>query len=190
YAGENLAVNFFDSEDAVNAWMKSITHRENILNTNFKEIGIGVAKGNYNGKESIFVVQLFGSPILQQSSAQVYALEKTEKKIEKSTPKPISPKTEQVATAKQNKEIPPASDTSTQLSTSASARLSTSTAAVQIGRVIEKITPENPKTIINFKSGQDFSKYTNWAQMLAEKIISSPFIFSTLNLFLTASQCF
>ena len=31
YAGENLAINFFESKEVVNAWMKSPTHRENIL---------------------------------------------------------------------------------------------------------------------------------------------------------------
>jgi len=62
YAGENLAVYFSDSEDVVNAWMKSPLHRENILSHNFTEIGIATARGVYKGKETIFVVQMFGSP--------------------------------------------------------------------------------------------------------------------------------
>ncbi|HPT40647.1 MAG TPA: CAP domain-containing protein, partial [Candidatus Paceibacterota bacterium] len=43
YAGENLAVNFVDSKDIVNAWMESPSHRANIINYNFTEIGIGIA---------------------------------------------------------------------------------------------------------------------------------------------------
>jgi uncharacterized YkwD family protein len=45
-AGENLAIG--ESADHVHsAWMDSKTHRENILNPSFKEIGIGIcAKGS------------------------------------------------------------------------------------------------------------------------------------------------
>lgn len=63
YAGENLAVNFSDSKDVINAWMDSPGHRANIMNQYFSEIGIGVAKGNYEGVEAEFVVQLFGRPV-------------------------------------------------------------------------------------------------------------------------------
>lgn len=63
YAGENLAVNFVDSGDVVNAWMASVDHRDNILNADFTEIGVGVAKGVYEGRQALFVVQLFGTPL-------------------------------------------------------------------------------------------------------------------------------
>jgi hypothetical protein len=62
YAGENLAVHFSDSADVERAWMNSPTHRANILNSQFTEIGIATAKGYYQGRETIFVVQLFGTP--------------------------------------------------------------------------------------------------------------------------------
>lgn len=62
YAGENLAVNFFDSQELVDAWLASPLHKQNILNRNFTEIGIGVAKGNWNGREAVFIVQMFGRP--------------------------------------------------------------------------------------------------------------------------------
>lgn len=60
-AGENLAVNFIDSVDVINAWMKSPSHRDNILSDKYDEIGIATAKGEYKGKEGVFVVQYFGS---------------------------------------------------------------------------------------------------------------------------------
>ena len=63
YAGENLAVNFVDSGDVVNAWMASVDHRDNILNADFTEIGVGVAKGVYEGRQALFVAQLFGTPL-------------------------------------------------------------------------------------------------------------------------------
>lgn len=62
FAGENLAVNFADSEDVEQAWMDSPTHRANILNGKFTEIGIATAEGEYKGKKTIFVVQMFGRP--------------------------------------------------------------------------------------------------------------------------------
>lgn len=62
YAGENLAVNFDESEDVVNAWMHSPTHRANILKRDFTEVGIGIATGTYKGKTAVFVVQFFGKP--------------------------------------------------------------------------------------------------------------------------------
>ncbi len=61
-AGENLAVNFTESSDVTDAWMRSPLHRANIVNGNFTEIGIATAQGVYKGKEAIFVVQMFGRP--------------------------------------------------------------------------------------------------------------------------------
>lgn len=62
-AGENLAVNFVDSDDVHDAWMNSPTHRENILRDRFSEIGIATAEGTYKGKKALFVVQYFGEPV-------------------------------------------------------------------------------------------------------------------------------
>jgi len=62
YAGENLAINFFDSADVENAWMNSPGHRANIVKTNYTQIGIATATGTYQGKNTIFVVQFFGTP--------------------------------------------------------------------------------------------------------------------------------
>lgn len=62
YAGENLAIDFVDSKDVTNAWMSSPGHRANILNSNYKEIGVATAVGTYQGRETTFVVQMFGTP--------------------------------------------------------------------------------------------------------------------------------
>tara|TARA_B100000745_G_C20151817_1_gene394898 strand:+ start:2160 stop:3188 length:1029 start_codon:yes stop_codon:yes gene_type:complete len=64
YAGENLAVHFNDSSDVVRAWMNSPTHRANIMNDNFTEMGVGVAEGVFEGSDTVFVVQLFGAPAM------------------------------------------------------------------------------------------------------------------------------
>ncbi len=62
YAGENLAVDFSDSIDVEQAWMNSPTHRANILDGNFTQIGIATAQGVYQGRLTTFVVQMFGTP--------------------------------------------------------------------------------------------------------------------------------
>jgi hypothetical protein len=62
YAGENLAVDFSDSADVERAWMNSPTHRANLLNQHFTEIGIATAVGTYEGHQTTFVVQEFATP--------------------------------------------------------------------------------------------------------------------------------
>lgn len=71
YAGENLAVNFSDSENVVQAWMNSEGHRANILNDKFSEIGIAIAPGTYQGRDTIYVVQLFGSPAPEVTKQEI-----------------------------------------------------------------------------------------------------------------------
>lgn len=61
-AGENLAINFLDSSELTEAWMRSAKHRENIENAGFTDIGIATASGVYKGKKTTFVVQMFGTP--------------------------------------------------------------------------------------------------------------------------------
>lgn len=61
-AGENLAVHFNDVEPLQDAWMNSPGHRANILNSSFKEMGVGISRGVFEGHDSIFVVEEFGNP--------------------------------------------------------------------------------------------------------------------------------
>ncbi len=63
YAGENLARNFYSSPDVVDAWMASPSHRANIVNTHYQDIGIAVVDGVLQGQQTTLVVQEFGSPV-------------------------------------------------------------------------------------------------------------------------------
>lgn len=60
YAGENLAKNFNTSEDVVDAWYESPTHRENLLSPNYDDIGFAIVNGVLDGYETTLVVQMFG----------------------------------------------------------------------------------------------------------------------------------
>ncbi|MFA5925390.1 MAG: CAP domain-containing protein [Parcubacteria group bacterium] len=60
--GENLALGGFENDKSlVEAWMNSPGHRENILNTGFREIGVAVIEGNYEGARVWVAVQEFGT---------------------------------------------------------------------------------------------------------------------------------
>ncbi|MEN9922227.1 MAG: hypothetical protein RL097_504 [Candidatus Parcubacteria bacterium] len=71
HAGENLAIHFTDSTEVVDAWMKSPTHRENIVGPQYLEIGVGTAKGVYQGYDTVYVVQLFGTPAVSPAPTAV-----------------------------------------------------------------------------------------------------------------------
>ena len=55
-AGENIAKGQRTPAEVVNSWMNSSGHRANILNANFTDIGIGVAKSS-NG--TLYWTQMF-----------------------------------------------------------------------------------------------------------------------------------
>ena len=64
YAGENLAMDFNTSEGIVKAWMNSPAHRDNILNPDFTDTGLGIVKGEYteNGyiHDTTMISNMFG----------------------------------------------------------------------------------------------------------------------------------
>jgi len=46
----------------VASWLASPTHRANILDPDFKEMGVAVAFGKFNNRDTILIVQHFGAP--------------------------------------------------------------------------------------------------------------------------------
>ena len=62
YAGENIAMDFQTSEAVHKAWMASASHRANILKNQYQDIGIAAVAGDFKGRQTIMVVQMFGSP--------------------------------------------------------------------------------------------------------------------------------
>ncbi len=108
YAGENLAINFLTSKDVESAWLNSPTHRDNILNEKYKDIGISTKVGNFNGRNTVFVIQMFGTEKkinntkLQSAGATTYSnLQKDE--IEKEEAKNIAEKENASASSATNK---------------------------------------------------------------------------------------
>lgn len=71
YAGENLAKGFTNSSDIVNSWMKSPTHRDNMLSSRFKDIGFAIVQGKLQGEDTVLVVEMFGSRDVRPAQAEV-----------------------------------------------------------------------------------------------------------------------
>lgn len=61
FAGENLARDFGDSRGVVDAWMNSPSHRDNLLNSRYQDVGFAVVNGKYGDLETTLVVQMFGA---------------------------------------------------------------------------------------------------------------------------------
>ncbi|MGA2910239.1 MAG: CAP domain-containing protein [Candidatus Microgenomates bacterium] len=89
YAGENLARDFPDAASAVTAWMNSPSHRENILNPNYQDIGIGVVEGNLAGVDTTIIVQFFGTPLSGSLSVPVAKAKEIAATSVQPTPAPV-----------------------------------------------------------------------------------------------------
>jgi len=66
-AGENLANGFQDVPRMVESWMNSPSHKENILNKEVTDTGIGISFGKLGDIPTIFVVQDFGKEDISKS---------------------------------------------------------------------------------------------------------------------------
>lgn len=88
YAGENLARDFADPVSAVNAWMASSSHRENLLSAKYKEIGVAVVDGDMNGVDTTIIVQLFGAKFADSLPVQPVAAASITETTKSASPKP------------------------------------------------------------------------------------------------------
>ncbi len=162
YAGENLAVNFSDSVDVSRAWMASPGHRANIMNGNFTEIGIATAEGMYQGRPTVFVVQLFGRPAAKKQVAT--------SPLVSSTPKPKPTTSANNLTQ---------STPSTAVSGSPASRSTTTTQTVLAESVAGEITKDNGSSELFISvenvgvESQPTTPDPHYASLI-EKIIMSP----------------
>jgi len=79
FAGENLAKDFSSPEAVVSAWMASPTHRDNLLNPKYQEIGISVVDGTIGGSQTTLVVEHFGA--VSSNPAQVASTNNNTSKV-------------------------------------------------------------------------------------------------------------
>jgi len=118
YAGENLAMNFLDSEEVVRAWFNSPTHRDNLLNQKYEEIGIAVVSGDITGDNAskIIVVQMFGSPMKKSSTlTKVAQAEEKPKEIPATSVSTTLTTIKQTTTTSKLETIPPTTKKETEI---------------------------------------------------------------------------
>lgn len=60
-AGENLAKDFSQSSGVVAGWMASPAHRDNIVNSAYRDVGYAVVNGVLQGSETTLVVAMYGA---------------------------------------------------------------------------------------------------------------------------------
>ncbi len=73
HAGENLARDFSNAKDVVNAWMASPSHKKNLLDKRYKDMGVAVKDGYINGVETTIVVQMFAVTPTKNSIGKIAA---------------------------------------------------------------------------------------------------------------------
>jgi uncharacterized protein YkwD len=62
FAGENLARGYTSTDDVLDAWMSSKTHKSNILSENYTDTGFAVVPGIVKGEDSVVIVEIFATP--------------------------------------------------------------------------------------------------------------------------------
>ncbi|MFH1098378.1 MAG: CAP domain-containing protein [Candidatus Uhrbacteria bacterium] len=59
-AGENLAMGFAEPRAVIEAWAASPTHRRNLVDPEFDDVGVGITVGSYGGEPTVLIAQHFG----------------------------------------------------------------------------------------------------------------------------------
>ncbi|MBI3573274.1 MAG: hypothetical protein HY092_03690 [Candidatus Kerfeldbacteria bacterium] len=105
-AGENLAIDFVDSADVIQAWMESPDHRQNILNAKYHDLGVAVLPGTVDGRETTIVVQLFGSRTVPAAPVVVIPTPAPKKATPAPMAKPVVPDAVAVVQAAATPKVP------------------------------------------------------------------------------------
>jgi hypothetical protein len=72
-AGENLARGFNTTDGIIEAWMESPTHRANVLDKNYTEVGFAAVNGTMEGKKTTLVVAMYARPIGAPNAGDILA---------------------------------------------------------------------------------------------------------------------
>jgi hypothetical protein len=72
-AGENLARGFNTTESIIQAWLDSQSHRANVLNQDYTEVGFAAVNGDMDGQKTTLVVAMYASPARVPNTSSVLA---------------------------------------------------------------------------------------------------------------------
>jgi hypothetical protein len=94
YAGENLAKDFDTTAGVTQGWMNSPTHRDNLLNSHYVDVGYAVVNGSLMGTETTLVVAHYGTAVpttvIAQSAPPPAAAKVVPKAKVVATPTPVA----------------------------------------------------------------------------------------------------
>ena len=107
YAGENLARDFSNPQAAIEAWIASPTHRDNMLSGKDNEIGIAGVEGDMNGVDTTIIVQLFGTKSLDTVPVVPVASANTSQETDKQPIPAIAPAIAQAGEAPESAQVKP-----------------------------------------------------------------------------------
>jgi len=127
YAGENLAIGFFDSQEVYSAWLNSPSHKANIVNPNYIEVGTAVLTGFGQGN-TVVVVQEFGS---QLPAKQTIVQSKTNSAVKTNQPTQTTNTQTNTQTQTTNTQTTNTQTTDTQTQTTPSEQVLSQTTGVQ-----------------------------------------------------------
>lgn len=91
--GENLAVGFNNANDVMKAWERSPTHYNNLVEKNYRDIGVSIVGGQYKDKDTIFIAQYFGSTQLASATPPPTPVKTIEKVVIETPQTVLSDKT-------------------------------------------------------------------------------------------------
>lgn len=89
-AGENLAMDFTEAASVHAAFMNSASHKKNIMNEKYTEMGIAVIDGELQGRSTTILVEFFGTPY-EKTVATEPAPAPLETPTKPATPEPTPP---------------------------------------------------------------------------------------------------
>ncbi len=184
-AGENLAIDFSDSGAVNEAWMESPGHRANILNSKFSEIGIAIEQGEFEGRPTTYVVQLFGKPRTVAAVAPKPAVKPTPAPAPKPTPTPkpaptqvavVTPSASPTVAGAESKPAVLSEEKETPKATSSDATKLVTLAEDDKFIAVEEVKTGKPELITDAPSGatptstEAAPKYASWS----DRLLASP----------------
>ncbi len=88
--GENLAIEFYDTNSLISAWMNSPTHRANILQEGFRDQGMGIGFGDVAQNQYYSAIANTFGTLANQPAAKAPAIAVPATQPETATPKTVT----------------------------------------------------------------------------------------------------
>lgn len=186
YVGENLARDFTSVTIAHEALMASPSHKRNILNKKYTDVGIAVVSGTIGGEETRVLVQLFGTQGRQQAPVAVKE-EKEKQEQEQEQEQPLRQEQREVMETEEPEEATSTEEpeeeqldrevvAGREVVTDTDAGSSTSILSSENQEVVEKDSSEPPSPVL-LTNKQELNNTVRYFQSTQNQRVASSFFF-------------